>query len=100
MIALSRLTPGMVRGTGAAFSKSGLEEINFLYFTVYIIDFSCDIIHMCTDKVHTVFLGISHLISFDGFNNGIFFRFEALKKFRCDFFMVNRMFQTVQADSQ
>ena len=39
----------------------------FFYFTVYIIDFSCDIIHMCTDEVHTIFLGISHLVSFNGF---------------------------------
>ena len=38
-----------------------------------------------------VFLGISHLISFDGFYNSIFFGVEAPKKFRCDFFMVNRV---------
>ena len=44
---------------------------------------------MCADKTHTVFLGISHLISFDGFYNSIFFGFETPKKFRCDFFVVN-----------
>ena len=46
---------------------------------------------MCTDEVHTIFLGISHLVSFNGFNHGIFFRFEALKKFRSDFFMIDRI---------
>ena len=55
-----------------------------------IIDFGCDIIHMCADQAHAIFLGISHLVSFNGFNHCIFFRFETLKKFRSDFFVVNR----------
>ena len=41
---------------------------------------------------------ISHLISFDGFYNSIFFGFEAPKKFRCDFFVVNgctRLFKQI-----
>ena len=44
---------------------------------------------MCANEAHTVFLGISHLISFDGFYNSILFGFEAPKKLRCDFFVVN-----------
>ena len=28
-------------------------------------------IHMCADEAHTVFLGISHLVPFDGFNDTV-----------------------------
>ena len=63
------------------FGKSSMSIIN-------IVDFCCDIIHMCADEAHTIFLGISHLISFDGFYNSIFFGFEAPKKLGCDFFVV------------
>ena len=45
---------------------------------------------MCANEAHTVFWGISHLISFNGFDYSVFFGFEALEKFGCDFFVVDR----------
>jgi hypothetical protein len=46
---------------------------------------------MCADEAHAVFLGISHLVSLNGFNYGIFFGLETFKKFGSDFFMVDRI---------
>ena len=57
------------------------QNLKRSHHRVYIIDFCYDIIHMCADEAHAIFLGISHLISFYGFNHRIFFGFEAPKKF-------------------
>ena len=78
--------------------KIRIRRNHIFYHFINIVDFSCDIIHMCANEAHTVFLGISHLISFDGFYNSILFGFEAPKKLRCDFFVVNgctRLFKQI-----
>ena len=36
--------------------------------------------HVCVDKAHTVFLGISHLITFDGLKDTLGFLFERTKQ--------------------
>ena len=80
VIALSRLTPGMVQRNWTAFSKSVLEEIIFSIILSTSLIFGCDIIHMCADKAHTVF-GHQSSVSFDGFYNSIFFGLRLRKKF-------------------
>lgn len=91
VIALSRLTLGIVIWKADHIFIIRIRINHRVYFSVYIIDFSCDAIRMCTYEVHTIFFGISHLISFNGFDNSIFFRFVRPKKLWSYFLMIDRI---------
>ena len=44
---------------------------------------------MCADKAHTIFLGISHLIAFDGFNDTVRLLLKGTEKSGIYFFVVD-----------